>query len=394
MPKSIYVYTDPTITTSADGDTPFGLYDADETFVSESVEVCKYVARKMGHPVMQLEIPSSSMYACFEEAVSDYSTYINNYNIRNWMWEHYGNSERISGSDAGSTGSHNPIKPGGGAAVYLSDKYGTQAGVGGEATLHTGSITLSEKQVYDIPTEASFSNASHSNKRIEVQTMFNYGPSAVTRFYDPFAGSFEQRNMLDNFGMGNVAPAVSFILRPIYQDVTRAQAIETNDKIRKAQFSFELVNNKLRLFPIPQAKDVGDKVWFQYYVREEKNSLSSTYTTGKTTDPSNVPYKFITYNEINSVGRQWIRRYTLALSKELLGIVRSKYSSMPIPNGEVSLDGEALKAEGREEKNMLIEELKLFLESVSITAKAEMEATEAAANSAVLGRTPLKIYIG
>ena len=392
MPKSVYVYTDPTIVTSAKGDTPFGLYDADSTFVSESVEVCKFVAKKMGHPVMQLEIPSSSIYACFEEAVSDYSSHINNYNIRNWMWEHYGNSDRISGSM--STGSINPIKPAGGSAVFLSDKYGTMANVGGDTTLHSGSITLEQKQVYDIPTEASFSAAGHSDQRIEIQTLFNFGPSAVTRFYDPFAGSFEQRNMLDNFGMGNVAPAVSFILRPIYQDITRAAAIETNDKIRKAQFSFELVNNKLRLFPIPKSTDVGQKIWFNYYVREERNSLSSTFTTGKTTDPSNVPYKFITYNEINSVGRQWIRRYTLALSKELLGIVRSKYSSMPIPNGEVSLDGEALKAEGREEKNMLIEELKMFLESVSVTAKAEMEATEAQAQSVVLGRAPLKIYLG
>ena len=392
MSKEIYVYEDPTITTSARGDTPFGLYDADETFHSESVEVCKYVARKMGHPVMQLEIPSSSIYACFEEATSDYSSHINNYNIRNWMWEHYGNSDRISGSM--STGSLNPVKPTGGSAIFLSDKYGTFANVGGDTTLHTGSITLKQQQVYDIPTEASFSNSSHSSERLEIQTIFNYGPSAVTRFYDPFAGSFEQRNMLDNFGMGNVAPAVSFILRPIHHDITRANAIETNDKIRKAQFSFELVNNKLRLFPIPQAKDVGDKVFFNYYVRSERNSLTSTYTTGKTTDPSNVPYKFITYSEINSVGRQWIRRYTLALAKELLGIVRSKYSSMPIPNGEVSLDGEALKAEGREEKNMLIEELKMFLEQVSLTAKAEMEATEAQAQSVVLGRAPLKIYIG
>jgi hypothetical protein len=392
MPKSIFVYEDPTITTSARGDTPFGLYDNDDTFHSESVEVCKYVARKMGHPVMQLEIPSSSMYACFEEAVSDYSGHINNYNIRNWMWEHYANSDKISGSM--STGSINPIKPTGGSAVFLSDKYGTMANVGGETTLHTGSITLEEKQVYDIPTEASFSAANHSDQRIEIQTLFNYGPSAITRFYDPFAGSFEQRNMLDNFGMGNVAPAVSFILRPLHHDITRAQAIETNDKIRKAQFSFELVNNKLRLFPMPQAKDVGDKVFFNYYVREEKNALVSDFTQGRTTDPSNVPYKFITYSEINSVGRQWIRRYTLALAKELLGIVRSKYSSMPIPNGEVSLDGEALKAEGREEKNMLVEELKMFLDQVSLTAKAQAEAEEAQAQSVVLGRSPLKIYIG
>ena len=117
MPKSVFVYTDPTIETSANGDTPFGLYDGDNTFVSESVEVCKYVARKMGHPVMQLEIPSSSIYACFEEATSDYSTYINNYNMKNWMWNHYGNSNKVSGSLG--TGSTNPVNPNGGLSVQL-----------------------------------------------------------------------------------------------------------------------------------------------------------------------------------------------------------------------------------------------------------------------------------
>jgi len=392
MPKSEFVYTDPTIQTSAKGDTPFGLYDADGTFVSESIEVCRYVAKKLGHPVMQLEIPSSSMYACFEEATSDYSTHINNYNIRNWMWNHYSNSDKISGSM--STGSISPTKPVGGSSFYLSDTYGTFANVGGDTTLHTGSIDLTDKQLYDLPTEASFSAADHSNKTLEIQKVFNDGPSAITRFYDPFAGSFEQRNMLDSFGMGGSAPAVSYVMRPISHDITRAQAIETNDKIRKSQYSFELVNNQLRLFPRPSKNDKGTKVWFNYYVREERVNLSSTYTQDKTTDPSNVPYKFITYEEINASGRQWIRRYTLALTKELLGIIRSKYSSMPIPNGEVTLDGESLKAEGREEKAILIEELQTFLESVSLTEKARAEAEEANAQQEVLAKAPLKIYIG
>ena len=135
-------------------------------------------------------------------------------------------------------------------------------------------------------------------------------------------------------------------------------------------------------------------IWFKYYVRSERTSLTSTYTTGKTTDPSNVPYKFITYSEINSPGRQWIRKFTLALAKELLGIIRSKYASMPLPNGEVSLDGEALKAEGREEKANALEELKEFLESVSLAEGARKEQEVADSQQAVLNKAPLKIYIG
>ena len=281
-----------------------------------------------------------------------------------------------------------------GTTFTLSEQYGQAAGVGGEVDLHTGSITLSgNQQMYDLQTDANV-NSDHSGSRLEIQRVFNYGPNAITRFYDPFAGSFEQRSMLDSFGFGNVSPAVSFVMRPVSYDISRAQAIETSDKIRKSAYSFELQNNKLRIFPRPKSTDAGNKIYFQYYVRNEIGDTTKSYTTDKVSDPSNVPYKFIRYENINSSGRQWIRKFTLALSKELLGIIRSKYASMPLPNGEVALDGDSLKTEGREEKTQLLEELKEFLESVSLTEKSKAEAEEAEANQQVLSRVPLGIYIG
>ena len=390
MPKSQYIYSDPTISTSAKGDTPYSIYDNDASFVSESVDVAKYVSRKLGHPVMQLEFNSSSIYACFEESISDYSQYINNYNVKNWLWDHYGTTDRVSGSMG--TGSVEPMHPRLGMAFALSEQYGEAVGVGGSTNMYSGSVTLKDgTQVYDLESDASLEK---TGDRLEIQRVFNYGPAAITRFYDPFAGSFDQRNMLDNFGMGNVSPAVSFIMRPLHMDISRASQIETNDRIRKSAFSFELINNKLRIFPIPKSSDVGNKVWFQYYIRSEKTANSETHTINKVSDPSNVPYQFITYSEINAGGRQWIRKMTLALAKELLGIIRSKYASMPLPNGEVSLDGEGLKAEGREEKTTLIEELKEFLESVSLSERARQEQEQADANQAVLAKAPLQIYIG
>ena len=155
-----------------------------------------------------------------------------------------------------------------------------------------------------------------------------------------------------------------------------------------------MINNKLRIFPRPKTSDAGDKLYFQYYVRNEIGTMTRTWTTNKVSDPSNVPYKFIRYENINSSGRQWIRKFTLALSKELLGIIRSKYASMPLPNGEVALDGDALKTEGREEKTQLLEEMKEFLESVSLTEKSKAEAEEAEANQQVLNKSPLGIWIG
>ena len=390
MPKSQYIYSDPTISTSAKGDTPYSIYDNDTAFVSESVDVAKFVSRKLGHPVMQLEFNSSSIYACFEEAISDYSQYINNYNVKNWLWDHYGTTNRESGSM--STGSVEPMHPRLGMAFALSEQYGEAVGIGGSTDMYSGSVSLvNGKQVYDLENDASLEK---TGDRLEIMRVFNYGPAAITRFYDPFAGSFDTQHMLDDMGMGNVSPSVSFIMRPLHQDISRANAIETNDRIRKSAYSFELINNKLRIFPIPDSADVGNKVYFQYYIRSEKTANSENHTINKVSDPSNVPYKFITYSEINAAGRQWIRRYTLALAKELLGIIRSKYASMPLPNGEVSLDGEGLKAEGREEKTNLLEELKEFLDSVSLSERARLEQEQAESQQQVLNKAPLGIYIG
>ena len=392
MPKLDYAYSDPA-GSFVSGQTPYGTYDADSTFQTDIQAVTKWVAKRLGYPVLQLEIPSGSIYACFEESISEYSSHINNYNIKNWMWEQYGEKKRISGSL--STGSLDPVIPTQGLSVILSEKYGQLVNMGGNVDLKKGFITLSgSKQDYDL--QSLWASVSESNKRIEVQRVFNHAPSSITRFYDPYAGSFDQRQLLDAFGFGNVSPAISFVLKPISYDLARANMIETSDLIRKSAYSFELHNNKLRIFPKPLSSDSGERIWFEYYVKDDvrnTNNVSGSMQGG-ISDPSNVPYKFITYSSINAPGRQWIRKYTYALSKELLGIIRSKYSVLPIPDAEVTLDGEALKAEGREEKTQLLEELKEFLESVSLTEKLKAEAEESNAQREVLAKAPLPIFIG
>ena len=396
MAKFDYVYTDPSAVENVVGQTPYGIYDSDETFVSESLQVCKFVARRLGHPVMQLEFNSGSIYAMFEEAISEYSTQINHYNMKNWLWEEYATSNRISGSEAGSTGSFEPRSPGMmGTTFMLSKQYGTAVGVGGDVTMYSGSFILTgSQQTYDLQSSnVQMESGVDTTRRYEIQKVFNDGPAAVTRFYDPFMNA-DDRHMLDDFGFGAVSPGISYILRPISYDISRAQMIETSDRIRKSAYSFELVNNKVRIFPIPQADDAGNKIWFQYYIRDDLTDTTKSDYDSKVSNPSNAPYKFITYSEINSTGRQWIRKYSLALAKELLGIIRSKYASMPLPNGEVNLDGEALKGEGREEKIQLQEELKEFLDSVTLSEKSRMEQEQADSQQSVLNKAPLQIYIG
>ena len=391
MPKLEYAYEDPG--EFVVGQTPYGTYDEDSTFQTDIESVTKWCAKRLGFPVLQLEIPSGSIYACFEESVNEYSQHINNYNIKNWMWEQYGEKNRISGSL--STGSADPVTPSLGPSITLSDKYGQVVGLNENYDLKKGYIVLSGSQ-QDYNLQSVWADDNESGKRIEVHRVFNHQPAAVSRFYDPYAGTFDQRQLLDAFGFGNVSPAISFVLKPISYDLARANAIETSDLVRKSAYSFEIHNNNLRIFPEPQEGDAGEKIWFEYYVKDDirnTNNISASLQGG-VSDPSNVPYKFITYNSINQPGRQWIRKYTYALAKELLGIIRSKYSSMPIPDGEVTLDGEALKTEGREEKQQLLEELREFLESVSLTEKLKAEAEESNAQREVLAKAPLNIYIG
>ena len=392
MPKLDYAYSDPTTFVSG-AQTPYGTYDADSTFQTDILSVTKWVAKRLGYPVLQLEMPSGSIYACFEESINEYSYHINNYNIKNWMWEQYGEKSRISGSLG--TGSLDPVVPTHGPSITLSEKYGQAVNMGGNVDLKKGYITLSgSNQNYDL--QDVWASVSESSKRIEVQRVFNHAPSSITRFYDPYAGSFDQRQLLDAFGFGNVSPAISFILKPISYDLARANSIETSDLVRKSAYSFELHNNNLRIFPRPTTSDSGEKIWFEYYVKDDIRNTNhiSASMQGGVSDPSNVPYKFITYSSINAPCRQWIRKFTAALSKELLGIIRSKYSALPIPDAEVTLDGEGLKTEGREEKTQLLEELKEFLESVSLTEKLKAEAEESNAQREVLAKAPLQIYIG
>ena len=277
--------------------------------------------------------------------------------------------------------------------VFISEEYGQEAGVGGTVDFKRTAVTLnSGSQDYDL--NALIGNASHS-AAIEVKRVYYEANPAVTRYFDPYASTGQGTyNMLDGFGFGNLSPAITFVLQPIYADLLRIQAIEFNDQIRKSAYSFEIRNNQLRIFPIPNA---SGSLWVEYVLTDERDNPLRTRYSGSAdvvSDYSNVRYDNMTYRKINDVGKQWIRKYGLALSKELLGMVRSKYGTIPIPNSEVSLDGETLRAEATAEKEQLVEQLREMLDQTS--NKALMEADREVADNLQekLKKVPYPIYIG
>ena len=189
-----------------------------------------------------------------------------------------------------------------------------------------------------------------------------------------------------------MSPGVSFMMMPLYYDLSRFQAIEFNDQIRKSAYSFQLVNDRLRLYPIPDGSNFT-KVYFDYIKKSDRsNPLKGN--TGTISDMSNVPYTYMIYSNINEPGKQWIRRYTLALAKEMLGYVRGKYSSLPIPNADVTLNGSDLISAASTEKEGLITELKELLDQMSRQSQLERKQAEADSLQQQMNKIPLKIYIG
>jgi|TARA_Y100000361_G_scaffold152900_1_gene173418 hypothetical protein len=371
------------------GSTPFGLYDSDSTFQTDGPKFAKWCAQRLGYPIMAIELQDIQFYACFEEAVTEYSAQVNQFNIRE-------NLLSLRGQATGSTNNvtHKRVTPNLSDAIRISEQYGSEAGVGGTIDFKSGSISVnSGSQVYDL--NKLIGDVSESGKAIEIRKVFYEATPAVQRYFDPYAGTGAGTyEMLDGFGFGGMTPAVQFMMMPVYADVLRMQAIEFNDHMRKSAHTFELINNKLRIFPNPTD---DYKLWFQYILKEDRDNPMQTQYSGSAnvvSDYSNVPYNNMEYQFINDVGKQWIRKYGLALTKELLGMIRSKYGSIPVPNAETTLDGDTLRTEAQTEKEFLITQLRENLEASSRKMMLEADSEEATRLQEKLNKVPLPIYIG
>jgi|TARA_B110000503_G_C7164989_1_gene421457 hypothetical protein len=368
------------------GSTPFGFYDNDYQFQTDADKVVTFCARRLGYPIENIELQDINFYAAFEEAVTTYGNEIYAYKVRQDYLSLEGTSRTTT------TLNTDVIQPNLSSIIRMSQQYGEEAGVGGTVTWYTGSLLLTHnKQDYDLNQWAQDSASISSTDRIEIKRVFYESTPAIVRYFDPYAGSgLGLSNMLDQFGFGASAPAVDYMLMPLNFDIQRIQAIELNDAIRKSQFSFELVNNVLRIFPIPKE----GKLRFEYIKNSERNSITAPGTSGGVSNVSNVPYKNPTYTEINSIGRQWIFEYTLSIVKEVLGYVRGKYGTIPIPGAEVTLNHADLITAATAEKGALLERLRGYLEDTSREKLLERRALEADYKQKELNLVPQPIFIG
>jgi opacity protein-like surface antigen len=366
--------------------TPFSFYDTDNEFTSSAVQTADWCAKRLGYPLVDIELQAANFFTCFEEAVNEYGAQLYNFQIIN-------NFQTLEGNATGSNFNNQLITPNMGGTINVSEQYGNEVdGAGGDYELQHGTLDVKvNQQKYDLLTSTSSSIS--GSEAVYIKKIMHYTPAAINRYFDPYAGTGTGiQSLMQTFGFGNFSPGVNFMLMPLSFDIQKLQAIELNDTIRKSGYHFTIEDNRyLRLYPIP-TKDYT--MYFDYQLKSVANNPVKNTANNLITDISNVPYTNPTYAFINEPGRQWIRRYALALTKEMLGGVRGKYQSVPIPGDAATLDFARLLSEAAAEKTALIEELQKLLEETTRLKQLERKNQEAQQTQETYYKIPYHIYIG
>jgi hypothetical protein len=372
----------PGTSTFVTGSTPFGFYDDDSSFAGEADQVAKWCAQRLGYPLINIELQAVNFYTAFEEAVTTYGNEVYQYKIR----ENYFSME---GNLTGSSFNNQVITPNLGSIIRLSQTYASEAGVGGKVTYYTGSFMMTASvQDYDLKSIISGSGITGS---VEIKRIFYQEPPAIVRYFDPYAGTGTGvQGLLETFGFGSYSPGVNFMLMPVYWDVMKIQAIEFNDQVRKSAFSFDLVNNQLRIFPVPGDAYGGHMLLFKYMKQSEKNLPVIDNRPNVVADVMAVPYKNPIYTNINQVGRSWVFRFTLALCKEIEGQIRATFQGSNF--GGLVVNGSELLTDSRTEKESLMTELKEYLDQTTRRSQLERKQAEADFSRQTMNQIPLLIY--
>ena len=372
------------------GDTPFGFYDYNPDFQKDADKVAKFCGLRLGYPIENVELQDINFYAAFEEAVTVYSNELFAYKQREDYLSIEGSPFTYEESNVNFQDA--TITPNLQRIVDLSEQYGTWAGVGGNVDWKKGSIYLtSSVQDYDLDEWATSQGLTGSD--IEVMRIFYEPMPASIQMYGGLGFAGSGLGAFANAGMAGYG-ANSFLMLPLSYDLQMMQGIEMFRDVLFSQFTFQLINNKLRIFPIPTDVDEGGQLWFEYMLKSEEYCATVDVNPNTISNISQVPYRNVDYDSVNSVGRSWIFEYTLALSKEILGYVRGKYTQVPIPGAEVTLNQADLLASATADKNSLVERLRAYFDDTSRQKLLERRQAESVARNSELEQVPMTIFIG
>ena len=392
LPFGVYEYNSFSLAKQVNADGPL----KSESFVSGAVDQVAYTYAKLGGNVLDIEIMPSNVYTAYEEAVLEYSYMINAHQSKNVLMSVLGYTTGTFDQDGTIvTGTDISLKfPSHGheSSNRIASTYSSEGNVGGDKTLHSASIELSHT-VQDYDLDAHINMEGYGERKAIIKQVYYKTPASMWRFFG-FYGNFSMVGNMNSYGQ--YADDSIFYIVPVWQN--KAQAISYEDALhtRVSQYSYEVINNKLRLHPVPNIAS-PKKIWVRYMVprdpwaREEGGK--DIYMDG-INNVNTIPLGNIPFENINSVGKQWIRRYALALCKEMLAQIRGKIQSIPIPNGSVTLNAAELLNQSREEKTALKQELQTLLDQMVYTEVAKQEAEAAEAAMTTLRNVPAGILVG
>jgi len=373
--------------------TPFGFFDSDADFQTEADAMVTFVKRRLGDDILSVELTKKQIWACFEEAFLEYGSIVNQYQAKSQLLS-------LLGSQTGSLNEATQKFPRDtlNYIVRLAEPYAVEAGLGGTYNSLSGAISLRQNvQDYDLYTELMdpstntpvvSSSLNPGNRKMRIFEVMHFNPSAAYRFFDTTSAI----NYLNNeFSFESFTPETVFYVLPVFEDILRGGQMNISNRVRRSNYSYKITGTKIRIFPSPTAVNP-----LKLFVRVgfENDPLNPSVPDGSLTgvsNLSNVPYGNFMFSKVNSIARQWVRQYALALCKELLGMIRSKFGSIPIPGAELQLDGSDLKSTAKEEKDKLRTDLKEMLDSMTYNNLIETNSAEVDNMQKILKATPIPL---
>lgn len=372
--------------------TPFGIFDTDVIFQADADNMITFVKRKLGDDVLSVELTKKMIWGNFEEASLEYGAILNQYQAKSQLLTYLGFNTG-SGTEATNKMPRDSLE----YLARFAEPYATEAGLGGSYNHYSGSITLNAgQQDYDLYKDLVdgggvplFSGSDNSSPRTKMRIMevFHFSPQAAYRFFDTTSAI----NYLNNaFSFESFTPETIFYVLPVFEDVLRAGMLDMSNRVRRSNYSYRVTGTQLRIYPAPQLNQIPNKLWVR--VRYYANPLNPSYgdeTVNGVSNLSNIPYGNLTYSRVNSIGKQWIRQYTLALCMEQLGLIRNKFGTIPVPGGNVTLNGSDLTSKGREDKAALVTKMREMLDTLTYDKLIEVAATRAENLTKQLSKIPV-----
>ena len=351
--------------------TPFGIYNSETDFISDADNIVTFVKRKLGDDILSVELTKKQIWGNFEEATLEYSSILNQYQAKSQLVNFLGFT---TGSMSGSEEKF--IRENLEFLGRFAEPYAMEAGIGGSYNSLSGSIDLEiGRQDYNIYTELSGANGGlfdNTKGKLKIEEVFHYNPQAAYRFFDTTSAI----NYLNNeFSFESFTPETVFYILPVYEDLLRGGQLDLSNRVRRSNFSYKITGTNFRIYPIPTK---SQKLFLR--IRQYPDPTSPSYrddTVHGVSNMSNLPFGNVKYNRINSIGRQWIRSYTLAISMEQLGYIRGKFGSIPVPNSDVTLNSSDLISNGRSDRDGLKDKLREMLESMTYDKLIETQSTRA-----------------